>query len=301
MDIVMAHCGPGAFDQPDEAKALGVELRALVPGVRLWWGVGVDGLVNQLAHGTPRATIQHQLEGLARNAKAQSIELVMWDQEGKGEAYPEPAAIVARMAIETLRTIAPGIKQGFTSYDHPCAVPVNAAGYPAAPGEAVVRHFGGHGRLPWDPWLDNDLGAGVDLNAEQTYVADNPAAPAAPGSLRRRQATSNASFALLERAGRMRPGMPRVHYNQLWGVAGPQTVNAELGSHLWCGWAAPVGGRCDLNGRLEVLTACELRRRGVRDGGGAQVPAAPARGATPTASSWARDRARLGIRAADWA
>lgn len=296
-EVVMVHCGPGAFDAPGDARAIVTELRALLPRVRVWFGVGVDGLTNQLAHGAELAAIERQLEGLARNAKAQSIEAIVWDQEAKGEAFPVPAAVVARTAIKITRELVPGIVQGFTSYDHPVAVARNADRYPAQPGERVVDHFGGHGRLPWDPWVG---AGGVDFSAEQTYIADNPAKPAGPGALVRRQATSNVSFALLERQGRMRAGLPRVRYNQLWGYRGAQATNAELGSHLWCGWAAPWGSRCDLNGRLDVLGACELRRRGVRD-----VEAVKALqrelGVTADGVVGKITLSALGIRVEDWA
>lgn len=258
--VLMPHCGPSGFrgSAPDRFVS---DARTLLPDARLWFGVGVDGLTNKLHANPSDPVVEQTLVDLARNAKRLGVEAIVWDQESVGEAHPVAGEALARMAIKITRELAPGVLQGFTSYDHPVAVPVNAAGYPAKAGEKVVRHFGGHEALAWRAWLGD---GGCDFSAEQTYVADSPSKPASKGALARRQATSAASFAALERKGKARPGLPRAHYNQLWGVPCAQTINAELSSHLWCGWAGPVGSRWDLDGRLAVLGSCELRRRGVR-------------------------------------
>lgn len=269
-DIVMPHCGPrGILGQdPDDPHGDGAgpvvdELRKLLPTVRIWYGIGCDGWTDYLAANNCSAAAQKQVKTLlvklSRDAVANGVEAIVWDQELAAKKNPTAGRCFAKLAVTTFREETPHILQGHTAYDHPISVPLNVHGYPAQPGEKVVRTKGGHLPYPFDEWY---LHTPVDFAIDQTYVSDDPKVPAPPGALKRRHATSQRSFELLEQRGMMKPGLPRAHYNQVWGCPAAQIVNNELSSTHWFGWSLP-GSRCDREGAVALVASAMLRRQNI--------------------------------------
>lgn len=253
---MVPHSGINAF-AGGSAKAICDKFRSLYSPVRIWFGVGCDGMTAKLANNTiSKADIAAAIERVARHAVACNAECIVWDMESVGEAHPRAGADFARIAIETTRRVAPQIKQAHTAYDHPVAVPVNEDGWPAKPGERIARYKGGHLRYPWEAWRGAN---GVDFGMEQTYTSEDPKVMAPAGALRKRQATSARSFELLIKQGLQRENLPWARYNQSWGMRMSQIVNCELSSELWCAWAAP-SPRMDKEGEKAVEASILARR-----------------------------------------
>lgn len=229
-EIVQIHGGPSALAA--HGAEVVARLGALIPGVRVWWGVAMDWAPKQAnAGGAVRTAIS-----CAKAAEGAGAEMIVWDAEAAWKQSGTADDALAREIVTGVRAVSP-ITQGLTSYDVP----------------------GLHAAFAWGAWAGP---GGVDVLLPQVYagagVPDGQLAPR--GALAARLKRSWADLDAAERRGLLRAGMQRVVYAQAHHVPCAQTVTELLDVPLACLWAAPA--RIDSDGRMALRALCEARRRG---------------------------------------
>lgn len=227
--VAMLHGGPVRLDKADDVVV--PRLRALHPGLRVWYGVGCDAWCDDVLDG--RATVAAAVDaiaGAADDAVAHGAETVVLDAEApyktKPPAMERSAAIghrIARGVIASIRAKHPGLPIGFTSYDHP----------------------GLHRAFPWEAFCGAH---GVDYVVWQWYGApaereDGTRPTADPRALARRLFSHRASVSDAVREGLVRADMVHMPYLQAHHVPLVQTATAALdpGALLRPGEAARLG------------------------------------------------------------
>lgn len=162
-------------------------VRADVPGVRLWTGVGIDSLATSATTGrmTPDAVVEEFVRR-AQNALAAGCELVVWDAEEQwktGANAHDPHGILPALARRALLAVAARvpIAQAFTSY-------------------GVVTE---HSTFPWEAFVGE--GSPVVVHLPQQYaVMPDPHQRADVADVIARAQWSDRSLAAFVASGRIR-------------------------------------------------------------------------------------------------
>lgn len=227
-------------------------LRALLPGVRIVVGVGVDSIAREAAKGTtPEAVSVRTFRSLADRAAACGADAIVWNAEAAWKRPPTSAERarlvgVVRAGLAAVAARNPQLLQWVTSYDHPSY----------------------HSTYPWEAWLGP--GSPVLASLPQVYAAGEGEVMAARGALPARERRALASWQSAVRAGWIRPDAPGgdadlrdvdwLPYVQLHHVTTADTVGLVARYPLSFGWALPT--RADAAGREAFLVACALHRLG---------------------------------------
>ncbi len=245
VDAVMLHGAPSHFLDPSAGAqhldTVARALRDLVPGVRLWVGVGCDGVAKRFTTGawTEADSIERlaQVASVAQRLGAEALVLdpeAAWKQPARSDRGARIRAL-ARGVVDGLRARVPGLALGHTAFDHPTL----------------------HSTYPWAAWCGE---GGCDFAMPQIYAA--PMKGMGDGeALDRRARSHRASWEIATRQGWIRAGMPVYPYFQAHHVPAAQTVRHALASEFCALWSAPA--RIDEDGTLALKAACELRRRGM--------------------------------------
>lgn len=286
--VVQLHAGPQGLTS--HARRAAADVRAAVPGVRLWVGVAWDGWVDDA---TSDASAERLVERVylpaAMVALGLGAELLVINSEAAGKLHPAEARRLACVAIDRIRAECPGLAIGHTAYDHPDyhdeepgngRLDADDTGYPwsAYLGGAAARATAGV-RLPTT--------GPVDLELPQRYAAPpkpegKPQPMAIVGALPARIASSKASFERAAKLNWIDPGIPVRAYVQAHHVDARDTAAVGAQEPLAL-WAAPT--RLDADGRraLRVLCAAERGELAAADLAGADAPVVRA---------WAQGRVR---------
>lgn len=277
--IVQLHTQPDASDEVPLR-----DVRAALPGVRIWFGAGANGL----AAGDLAADLRAAREW-ARWCVARSVELLVFNCEGdndpntpdwKIDDAAEEVALADRMSqvLRAARDAAPSLALGFTSHDR-------------------VRTW----RLPWAAALGP--ASPVVVNSDQVYPAESldPArAISRLGALSRLEGT-NRQLAELVRRGTIRPdlgvdGAGRAIYTQLWGLTPGAVASLLDRSDLAAAWALGLfpRGRAQVPGLNGLRLVLEARRR-YGEGKGAILRAQQALGITADGIPGPATAAALGV------
>lgn len=228
------------------------EVRALLPGVRIVVGFGVDSIAREAAKGTtPEAVSVRTFRTLAERAISAGADAVVWNAEAAWKRPPtsaERARLVGcvRAGLAGVASRHPALLQWMTSYDHPSL----------------------HSTYPWEAWLG--AGSPVLASLPQVYAAGEGEVMAHRGALESRERRALASWQSAVRAGRIRPDAPGgdadlrdvdwMPYVQLHHVQTRDTVGLVARHPLSFGWALPT--RADAAGREAFLVASALHRLG---------------------------------------
>lgn len=244
-DAVMLHGGPSIFradgERAPEALAVAQALRAAMPGMRLWFGVGCDGIAKRVRSGADTAVQAiERIAIVARLGASLGVEALVFDAEGAWKsASTSPFAQQARALVPELyaaaRREAPAVALGMTSFDQPML----------------------HGVFPWSAWCGD---ATCDFAMPQVYAAPDKG-PAHPGALPRRFERHAASWALAVEKGWIRADLPRMPYLQAHGVEAAETITALVGANTCALWSTPA--RIDTAGAAALEAAMKLRRMGL--------------------------------------
>lgn len=241
--IVQLHAGPEELRL--HAAEVAGHVRAALPGVRLWLGVGMDGFPRRLGLGRERLVAEAVgIARLARDLRAEHLVLdaeAAWKSDDPEERERETA--LASGVVEAIARDVPEVVLGHTAYDQP----------------------GLHGSYAWRAWLG---GPGVRYTWPQVYAATGGETMAHRGALPRRERASLESYAAAVRKLGVRPDVADSDpaslewrpYVQLHGVPYPDTISLGVKYRLCAGWAAP--SRLDDDGRTAVRALAELYRRG---------------------------------------
>lgn len=229
---------------PDRAHAgLVRAVRALVPGVRLWYSPGANGLA-----GWTRGRAEVTASEWARTAAGLGVEAVLPNLEppssagasGWTEGHPlvgEALADQARALFDAMHTAAPTLALGLVGPDVPS-----------------------YHRLPWRALLGPE--SPVTINAPMVY----PALPRPGVSLRgarSRWALQGTDWLRRVELGHVRPdlapgGAGYVVYRQLWGCQPGAALYLADQSDVVLGWALP--SRSDTQGMDALRLALRVRR-----------------------------------------
>lgn len=276
---LLTECRPPAVQvHAWQAYTVADALRALVPGVVVLFGYGLDGVAGAVTSGAQSVAWGVQtMTGLAGHAHDAGAAAVVWDPE---RAYAQPAgsparALVTQLVREGLAAVAaayPALQQWHTTYDQPTL----------------------HAAYDWGDWLYPNSPLVVEL--PQIYAAPaDPAATAPRGALAAREAAAAASWQRAQHAGLFTPpaGLQWLPYLQAHNVPAESTIAVALGYPLACLWAYP--NEMDAAGRNALRALCDLYRRGLwqPDGVAALQRAA---GASPDGIYGARTAAAAGVR-----
>lgn len=240
------------------------EIRALLPGVRLWVGVGGDGWIGQWRSGkATSAQVQQPLQRVAALARSAGAEAIVWDFESEWKHAGSDARAraelesLARTLMANLTQIAPKCVHVVSSFDH----------------------VGFHMAMPFDALLSGNVAAFT----AQNYVA--VAGETAPrGLLRARITKASASQDAARKQAKFpaderdASGLDTSHDDvdvfstvQLHGTD-PQDLAAVIAeSPLVLSWSVPrvrEGGRADDRG-IEAARVARVMRALVGAGPGA--------------------------------
>lgn len=217
------------------------EVRALLPGVRIWVGVGADGTVDDWrAARATQAQVLAPLREVAAVGALLGAEAIVWNCEAGWKYSPSDKRTrpeleqLARLVVAEVCARAPSAVHMLSSYDH--------VGY--------------HMAMPW-PGL---ISGALTTFTGQCYVA--VAGGARKGALRERIASAQASQDGARRSGKFQPRatFPSV---QLY-LTHPSELCAVLATEpLVLGWAlprVPEGGRADNDGVRAAAAAVAIRR-----------------------------------------
>jgi hypothetical protein len=231
------------------------EIRALLPGVRLWVGVGGDGWIGQWRAGkATSAQVTQPLQRVAMLARQLGAESIVWDFESEWKHASGDQ--LSRLALDTfsrelmaaLCARAPKCVHVVSSFDH----------------------VGFHMAMPWAALLDGNVAAFT----AQNYVAQ--AGETAPrGLLRARIAKASASQDAARKQGKFpadehdASGVDTSHDDvdvfstvQLHGTDPRDLAAAIAESPLVLSWSVPrvrEGGRADDRGIEAARVARVLR------------------------------------------
>lgn len=248
-DVVILHGPPSSITNPAFAPLV-AQVRAALPGVRVWVGVGGDGWADEWRAGKASTTqVVDPLVASARAARAVGAECVVWDFEAAWKRSPKSdvrtgadLGALARRVVREGAAAASDAVHAVTTYDHP----------------------GLHTALPWASFL---VGTEVSVYLPQYYAADGTPDR---GELLARVRRAQASQAAAERAGMLPPDVTpdvaedvdRVPVVQLHQLATADLVTVLAESPLVGAWALPLvadGGRADEAGLLALEAALRIR------------------------------------------
>lgn len=216
--------------------------REIVPGVRIWAGVGLTGCTTQIAHGNVKQ-IEDTLADLHGWCLDQRIESVCWDSEEAGKLYPQAGEDTARMALGIFRVVANGIVQTFTSYGVPVRIKVRGS------------YTGGHAPFRFRPWVGSD---GADAVIPQKYCAPG-SGMAKPGALAYAIEASSLAHKKLEQLGIARPGLVDWDYYQFHHTPADQLIECGAKAHIVCAWASK---NIDSDGETALIALARLKAHG---------------------------------------
>lgn len=260
--IVQLHAGPQGLAANLRAAARVV--RAAVPGVRLWVGVGWDGWVDDATSaGAAARLVERVYLPAARVAAGLGAELLVINSEAAGKLHPTEARRLAVAAIDAVRAECPGLAIGHTAYDHPDY-------HDEEPGNGRID--ADDTGYPWSAYLGGEAArkAGVllpatgpvDIELPQRYAAPpkpqgKPQPIAGVGALPARIRSSQASFSRAAALGWIDPAIPVRAYVQSHHVDARDTAAVGAREPLAL-WAAPT--RLDDHGRRALRVLCAAER-----------------------------------------
>lgn len=225
--IVMVHGGPRALMGTDpsykdnKGAAVAIKrVRELLPNVRIWAGIGLTGITNQIAAGIYTETAQRTLSDLRKWCEGQGCESTCADSEEAGKLHPQAGEDTAKMFLAEFRRSSMVLT--FTSYGVPVRVKANGFWQ------------GGHAPFRFRPWMNAD---GVDAIIPQKYAAPKTGL-AKPRALEFAINASNISHKKLETLGIARPGLPNYDYYQFHHTPAEQLVECGKRAHIVCAWAS---------------------------------------------------------------
>lgn len=283
---LLRECQPPAVQLHTwEPARIASQVRALVPGVTLVVGVGIDGLARDVTTGI--RSVDNgvaQLVTLARRAQDVGAVAICWNAEAgwkRPPSSPERARLASliRQGLAAVAQLVPGVEQWHTAYDHPSY----------------------HSTYPWEAWLGP--GSPIAASLPQVYAAPGGDVMAHRGALPAREARALASWRAAVRAGWIREDAPEgttadladcdwLPYYQLHHVRTADTVSSAVRHPLAALWALPT--RSDDAGRLALRALCALHRGGWWGRGGIERFQASA-GLTPDGVVGPRTLAALGV------
>jgi hypothetical protein len=239
----------GGFD------ATFAKCRSLLPGARLWAGIGLTGATTFLATGagTPaqrEAQVVGQVKRLADVMAKHGAEAVYWDSEEAGKQYPQAGEDTARIALETMHAYMPALQNLFTSYGVPVRVTVRGTS------------TGGHAPFRFGPWLNNPL---LGANLPQFYAVGGSTF-ITQSSLAFAIDAGTASHEQLVKLGLMRADLPQDVFLQFHHTPYQALVNLGSSFHLVAAWS---GSQLDANGAYAMRVLAELHRLGFAGAPGA--------------------------------
>ncbi len=242
-DVVQPHAGPSGH--ADHAANVVADLRRLLPGVRLWLGVGADGWARDVASGALSVSqVVTKFMETADIASDLGCEAVVWNGE---EAYKDPKVKhsgLAHAVVATCADLHPRLVQMFTSYDHPTYHPID-----------------------WQGWIG--AGSPVQVALPQVYAAGNvETVRPARGALPARQARALASWQTAVRQHLIKPDVEPdtatdvdwMPYLQAHSVLDSDSIRLACTYPVVSWWAAM--SRMDDDGRRAIVTTSRLRRLG---------------------------------------
>lgn len=243
-EVVQLHTAPNGIKA--HFVTMAAKVRAELPGVRLWMGVGVDGWARNVADGSMTVTqVVEKFMESARIASDNGVELVKWNGE---EAYKNARVKrsgLARAIVDTCKDRFPWTVQGFTSYDHPTYHAIDWKGF-VGPGSPVAMAFA-------------QVYAGGTVDLVKPHRVALPA----------RKASALKSWATAVGRGEIEADVvPDVDaqdldwmpYQQSHGVAASDAINLACAYSHVAWWALPT--RTDKNGRDAIIGSCRLRQLG---------------------------------------
>lgn len=251
---LLAECKPPAVQLHTwEPRRTATKVRAILPGVAIVVGVGVDGVAREVAKGRkPVDWGRRTLATLAARAVECGASAICWNAEAGWKTPPssEERARLRDVVRGTLAQVAsdhPALAQWHTSYDHPTY----------------------HSSYNWSDWIGPQSPVAVSL--PQVYAAPASGLMAARGALDRREARALASWAAAVRKNWIDADVPDgqpgdesdvdwMPYVQLHHVLCSDTCGLAVRYPLTCFWAIPT--RADKHGRTALRALCELYARG---------------------------------------
>lgn len=223
------------------------EVRALLPGVRVWVGVGADGWVDDWRAGkATQAQVLTPLRDVALVCARLAVEAIVWNCEVGWKYWAGNSAKpgdkrtraeleqLARLMVAEVCAAAPLVVHILSSYDH----------------------VGMHMAMPWRGLVSGNL----VLVTGQNYVAVKGGAR--KGALRDRIASAQRSQDAARRTGQFQPRavFPTV---QLYLTHPGELCSVLVSEPIILGWAlprVPEGGRADNDGVRAAAAAVAIRR-----------------------------------------
>lgn len=215
-------------------------LRAARPGVRVWAGLGVDGVARRVRAGTwSRQQGVETFVGLARGAADQGADLVLWDGEPQYKG-PDAATrdLLSGLVTEALEAVArrvPGLVQGHTSYGNVVRITL-----PSGEG------WGGQGTYVWRAWIGPS--SPVEVTFPQVYPAISHAID--PGVLQEYARRTRVSYAAAVEEGLVGRQVAQRPYLLLHGTPYADTVEVARAAGTSALWALP--GTVDTEGLIAL-------------------------------------------------
>ena len=248
--IVQIHGGPRSLMGLDPAypankgiKAVVAEIRAMLPGVEIWIGVGCDGWLKGLRlKQCTKADVIHWFWLTAKYAAELGATWVIWDAEAEYKLLPKEGGKIARAVQEKVAVDFPILQQGFTSYDHPTY----------------------HSTFPWHGWI----GPGTRCRRAwaQVYAAPGgEGVQAHVGALPRREVRALSSWKAAVKAGWIAEDVTPdtdddldwYPYIQAHSVPASDTIALCRKYDFVAFWAAPT--RIDDAGETAIIAVCDDR------------------------------------------
>jgi len=233
---VVLHCWPG----PGALK-VARELKAINPGVNIWFGCGVDGIARRLVNGSQNeeACIREMLT-IARGVKLAGALGLYWNAEAAYKANGEDRKKIESMVkkgLAKVKELYPDVRQLHTAYDGP----------------SHVNGWGGHGDYCWSAWLGDE--SPVEFSIPQVYWAAGGPKGIARYNLHK------LSWKTAQDNGRISKNMPTMPFLQIHGCDGADIVRVALESNGCFLWASP--SRTDDKGKEAVCVLAWMFRSGL--------------------------------------
>lgn len=259
-DILTIHAGPDRL--AGAVSSVAKDLRIVAPRSRLHIGLGWDYWIGlYIGGGCSASKAVAKLADTADLATSVGAEAIVHDAEAACKLNSAKTAEIGRAVIAQIRDEHPGLIQGHTAYDHPTLHHDDADG--VYDDSKVIDEYA------WRIFCDL---LGVDWELPQNYVApDGGVEFASRDALRRRFASSAASFARAIQLGWVRPSIPIDTYVQGHHVPFSQTATMGCEREIVQVWTGPFldeGGRLDDSGAYALRILCALERTGYRRPGG---------------------------------
>jgi hypothetical protein len=255
-DDLLEECRPSAVQlhtwEPEQTAR---KAKALLPGVQIIVGVGVDQIARDVAKGTRSVEWgKRTLVTLADRASNCGALAVCWNAEASWKRPPSSEerkrlSEVVRGALNDVAAKFPKLAQWHTAYDHPTY----------------------HSTYNWSDWIGPD--SPVVASFPQVYAAPaDPNAVAARDAVDRREAKALSSWALAVKKNWIDVDVPDGQpgdetdvdwrpYYQLHSVRAEDTIDSAVLHSMAAFWAIPT--RADKAGRNSLRALCDLWSRGL--------------------------------------